>query len=96
LKKYITKIPPLAKNRYLITGTLFLVWISFFDSYNFIYHGKLISQKKEYEQELNRLKSATAQNKAFINQLKNPVFSEKYAREQFLMKKDGEDIFIIE
>jgi cell division protein DivIC len=96
VKKLYSKIPPIAKNRYFITGILFLVWISFFDSYNFIFHSKLISQKSEYIKELDRLKSATAKNNEFIKKLQNPEFSEKYAREKFLMKKDGEDIFILE
>ena len=96
MKKIYAKIPALAKNRYFITGVLFAVWISFFDSYNFIFHAKLISQKNDYKEELNRLKSATSKNNEFIEKLQNPEFSEKYAREKFLMKKDGEDIFIIE
>lgn len=96
MKDFYNKIPSLAKNRYLITGLLFAVWIGFFDSYNFIYHTKLISQKNEYKKELNRLRSATAKNKEFIKKLENPEFSEKYAREKFLMKRDGEDIYIVE
>jgi cell division protein DivIC len=96
LKDFYNKIPSLAKNRYFVTGVLFVVWISFFDSYNFIYHAKLISQKKDYKKELNRLRLATLTNNEFIKKLQNPEFSEKYAREKFLLKKDGEDIFIIE
>jgi len=96
VKDFYNKIPPLAKNRYFITGLLFAVWICFFDSYNFIYHAKLVSQKNDYEKELFRLKSSTTNNNEFIKKLENPEFSEKYAREKFLMKKDGEDIFIID
>jgi cell division protein DivIC len=96
LKDFYNKIPSLAKNRYFVTGVLFVVWISFFDSYNFIYHAKLISQKKDYKKELNRLRLATLTSNEFIKKLQNPEFSEKYAREKFLLKKDGEDIFIIE
>jgi len=96
VKNLYNKIPSIVKNRYFVTGVLFAVWISFFDSYNFIYHAKLISQKNDYKKELNRLKTATVKNNEFIKQLQNPEFSGKYAREKFLMKKDGEDIFIIE
>ena len=96
MKNFYNKIPSLAKNRYFVTGVLFVVWISFFDSYNFIYHAKLISQKNDYKKELNRLRTATLTNNEFIKKLQNPEFSEKYAREKFLLKKDGEDIFIVE
>lgn len=96
MKKLFDKIPAIAKNRYLITGLVFLTWISFFDSYNFIFHYQLKQKKKEYEKELYHLKHETYTNKQFIQQLENPAFAEKYAREKFLMKKEGEDIFIIE
>lgn len=96
MKQLFDKIPALAKNRYLLTGLLFATWITFFDSYNIIYHFKLMGKKAEFEKELFRLKQATRTNKQFIEKLQNPEFAEKYAREKFLMKKEGEDIFIIE
>lgn len=96
MKQLFNKIPPFAKNRYFITGLVFVVWISFFDSYNFIFHYELKEKKEEYEKELFRLNSEINANNKFIQQLHNPEFAEKYAREKFLMKKDGEDIFIIE
>ena len=96
MKQYLDKIPALAKNRYFVTGLIFVIWISFFDSYNFIFHYKLKDKKEEFQKELDRLNYEIKINNDFIQQLQNPEFAEKYAREKFLMKKDGEDIFIIE
>lgn len=96
LKDLYQKIPSIYTNRYIITAIIFLVWISFFDAYNFVYHAKLMNKKKEYQQELQELKNETIKNKKFIEKLQHPYFAEKYAREKFLMKKEGEDIFIVE
>ncbi len=96
MRKIYNDIPDLAKNKFLLTGLIFVIWITFFDSYNFIWHYELMDKKEQYEQELFRLKKETAKNKQFIQKLNNPAFAEKYAREKFLLKKEGEDIFIIE
>lgn len=96
MKKWIEIIPSWARNQYFISGVAFCVWVSFFDSYNFIYHYKLKTQKRELEAELFRLSTETDKNNAFIQLLQNPEFAEQYAREKFYMKKEGEDIFVIE
>jgi cell division protein DivIC len=96
MKKLLSKIPDFAKNKYFITGFIFVIWILFFDSYNFIYHWELKDKKQELLQEHDRLKVETEKNKKFIQKLNEPNFAEKYAREKFLMKKDSEDIFIID
>ncbi|MBI35608.1 MAG: septum formation initiator [Flavobacteriales bacterium] len=94
--KILKKIPPAFKNKYLITGLLFSIWICFFDHYNFIFHAELIQQKKELKNDLNRLKIETAKNKMFLRNMNNNEFMEKYAREHYLMKKKGEDIFMLD
>lgn len=72
------------------------MWLSFFDNYNFFFHAELIDQKNELKAEFLRLKKETVKNQIFIRNLNNAEFMEKYARERYLMKKDGEDVFIIE
>ena len=94
--KYIKNITPVFKNKYSITSMFFLIWISFFDHYNFIFHADLVQQKKELENELNRLKTETRKNKIFLRNMNNEEFLEKYAREHYLMKKKGEDIFMLD
>lgn len=84
------------KNRYLIIGFSFVVWLSFFDHYNFFFHADLVQQRDELKQELLRLKKETEKNKVFLRNLNNNEFMEKYAREHFLMKREGEDIFMTE
>jgi len=94
--KFIDNIPSFFKNRYLLTSTIFIVWLSFFDHYNFFFHADLIDQKNELKEELTRLKKETAKNKIFLRNMNNDEFMEKYAREHYLMKKEDEDIFMLD
>jgi cell division protein DivIC len=93
----LSRIPSFLKNRYVLTGAGFLVWILFFDSRDLITSHfrergelqKLEESKKYYQQQI-------ASTKRELEQLKtNPAVLERYAREKFLMKKDKEDLFRI-
>ncbi len=93
----LSRIPPFLKNKYVLTGAGFLIWILFFDSRDLITSHfrergelqKLEESKKYYQQQI-------ASTKRELEQLKtNPAVLERYAREKFLMKKDKEDLFRI-
>jgi cell division protein DivIC len=94
--KLIEKIPPLFKNRYILTLTIFIIWIILFDSNN------LIARFKEVR-ELNKLKSDREYfikkielDKRKLMELKTDNHNlEKFAREQYRMKKSDEDLFIV-
>ena len=92
----LKSVPPFFKNKYVIIGSFFLVWITFFDHYNFLFHARLRVEKKELKRELVRLRRETTRNKIFLRNLNNSEFMEKYAREHYLMKKKGEDIFMLD
>lgn len=91
------KILNVLKNKYFIVSIAFLVWLVFFDQNNIISQIKLsrklrqLQQQKEYYQdEIRNNEKATLELMIDTEQL------EKYAREKYLMKKDNEDIYIIE
>lgn len=74
-----------------------LIWMIFIDQNNFInlfqYRSELssLNKKKEYYQnEIERMKS---DRNIIFNDSKSV---ERYAREKYLMKKENEDIYIIE
>ena len=84
------------KSTYSIIITLFIIWMIFFDSNSIIVHnelnhdiGKLNEQKMFYINEINK------DNKE-LDLIQSDTGLEKYAREKLFMKKDNEDIFIIE
>ena len=96
IKKFINKIPKPLKNRYIITLVAFTIWIVFIDDYNIIKQqkikksiNKLEAEKEKYLQDF-RKDSIT---EYYLKYEKKE--QEKIAREQYLMKKDNEDIYVI-
>lgn len=87
----------LIKNRYFLSGLVFVVWMSFFDRYDlgtqYAYQqekNKLEEQKAFYEEEILTIE------KAVKDVQYNPSEIQRIARERYKMKKDNEDIFVIE
>jgi cell division protein FtsB len=96
MKPSLKKIWPFLKNKYLIAITFFLVWILFFDQNNlidrFVSVKKLQQMKKDKMYYIEKIKVDTKKLEELHTDREN---LEKFAREQYLMKKDDEDIFII-
>jgi cell division protein FtsB len=88
---------PLFKNKYTLSLILFFSWIFFFDQNNLIDRISNIQQLHQLEQDryyyLEKIKQDTERLKELKSNSEN---LEKFAREQYLMKKPNEDIFIIE
>ena len=91
------KITTILTNKYLITSVFFIVWMLFFDQRDYF-------QLRDRQAELNKLE---AKKRYYVKEIEktqkeledlqhNPAALEKFAREHYLMKKDGEDIYIIE
>ena len=84
------------KNIFLLVTIIFIVWMLFFDANSWLIHRELnkeidaLNVKKEfYKSEINS-------DKKEIKILQTPEGVEKYAREKYNMKKENEDIYIIE
>jgi cell division protein FtsB len=90
------KYLPYLKNKFLLTAVGFIVWLSFFDRNDFFttygYHKKLKSLKKEDAYYREEIKKYTSD---LNNLMTNYKTLEKYAREEYLMKKDNEDVYVI-
>jgi cell division protein DivIC len=96
LKKFWNAVLPLLKNKFTLTLIIFLGWISFFDQSNMYDRTQNMGQLHQLEKDkiyfINKIKEDSAK----LNELKTDTRNlEKFAREQYLMKKDKEDIFII-
>ncbi len=87
---------PWYKNRYLIVFVALTVWLTFFDQNNFVYQHKLGKQINELETEKEFYKLEILQLKEQKESLSTDEdMLEKYAREQFLMKRTDEDLFLL-
>ena len=94
--KLLTHIPSWLKNKYLLAGAFFVVWMLFFDPKDlgsvFTRRAKLKSLQKT---ELHMNKEIADTYKELYLLKTNAQTIERYARENYMMKKDNEDLFIV-
>lgn len=94
--KYLQAILPYLKNKYVITITLFLMWMLFFDRHDIISQIQLKRQLNRIEDERafyhEMIKEINASNEELFT---SDETLEKFAREKYLMKRDNEDVFLI-
>lgn len=84
------------KNIFVIILIIFTVWMVFFDSNSLLIHNELNSEIKTLEDEKEYYRKEINKDKEAIKELKNEEGLEKYAREEYYMKRENEDIYIIE
>src|SRR5690348_4328007 len=95
--KFLTHIPSWLKNKYLLTGVFFVVWMLFFDPKDILSGIERRSKLNELQTSEQHLKQLISDSRQELQLLKNNAASiEKYAREKYMMKKDNEDLFIVE
>lgn len=83
------------KNKYLLAGVFFLAWIFFFDPKDLISTIKRQAKLKELQKSDEHLNKKINESEQELSQLKTDAQTiEKYARENYLMKKDNEDLYI--
>lgn len=84
------------KNKYFIASVLFIIWVAFFDQNNLVERMQNKKELKQLEEDKVYYQEKIKENAARLNELKtNNENLEKFAREQYLMKKENEDVFII-
>jgi cell division protein DivIC len=83
-------------NKYIWVLLFFAAWMIFLDNYSYFEHRILDNQIDELEDNKEYYQEEIKKDEQQIKQLKNPEQVEKYAREKYYMKKDSEDIYIIE
>jgi cell division protein DivIC len=83
-------------NKYVIVLLFFVIWLLFLDNYSYLDHRILNNEINELEDNKTYYKEEIAKDNDQIKKLKNPAQIEKYAREKYYMKKDSEDIYIVE
>lgn len=96
LQRILRKILPVFKNKYLLTFLIFLVWLTFFDQNNLVDRVRQMTRHKELQEEKEFYRQKIREDSTKLHQLKtNEENLEEFAREEYYMKKDNEDIFII-
>ena len=83
-------------NKYTITSLIFLVWLTFFDRNNLVekmqLRSKIATLKREKAYYQDKIEEDNRKIKELLSSKEN---LEKFAREQYLMKKPNEVLFVI-
>jgi len=86
----------LIKSTYGIIIILFIIWMIFFDSNSFIIHNELNNDINELNDQKSYYEKEIAKDNIELQMIQPDSGLEKYAREKLYMKKDNEEIFLIE
>jgi cell division protein DivIC len=96
LKQLWFWILPLLKNKFTLSFIIFVGWIIFFDQNNLFDRVENLEQLHQLEKDKAYYLDKIKQDSVKLIELKTDKENlEKFAREQYLMKKKNEDIFII-
>jgi len=92
MKNFLRKL----KNKYLLVSLIAFLWMLFFDRHDLLFQYRLRRKIKQLEQDKLYYQSVIQKlNEEKIMLIKNPDALEKYAREQYWMKQENEDLYVI-
>ena len=83
-------------NIYVLVLTVFVIWMLFFDTNSFMIHRELRKEIKNLEKTQQFLRSEIEKDKKIIEKLSDTNELEKFAREQYYLKRKNEEIYLIE
>jgi len=94
--KFLPTIFRFLRNKFLLATIFFVLWILFFDHNNFFQNRQYRSELKTLTDNKKYYKEQIEKTKREIELIKtSPLWIEKIAREKYLMKREGEDIFVV-
>lgn len=89
-------IPPFIRNKYFVTGLVFVVWLTFFDRFDLFTQWGLTADLNNKKKEMDYYRDMTKEMERINEEtFSNDQSLERFAREEYLMKKKDEDIFVI-
>ena len=92
-KKVLRKL----NNRYVYATLVFLVVILFIDQFNLFEQIRLHRLLKDQKQQIEYYESEISESKEYLDALQNDTATmEKVAREQYMMKRDNEVVYLID
>ena len=95
--KLLSHIPPFLRNKFFIASVCFAAWLLFFDKNDFFVQRERQSELKALQKSKAYYTKEIAAERKFAQDLKHdPATIEKFAREKYGMKRDNEDLFLIQ
>ena len=97
LKQFRNKpVVKIITNKYVLILATFIVWMVFFDENSYLNHREFNKEIEKLNSEKEYYKSEIKKDDALIKNLDDQEELEKFAREEYKMKKENEDIYIIQ
>jgi RNase adaptor protein for sRNA GlmZ degradation len=94
--RFIEKIPASLRNKYILTTIIFLIWILLLDSNNLVARVKEMRELHNLKNDKEYYTKKIEVDRKKLRELKTDNRNlEKFAREQYLMKKTDEDLYIV-
>lgn len=84
------------KNIFILILVVFAVWMLFFDANSWLIHHELNTEIEDLENEKEYYIKEIEKDKKDLKKLSTDEGLEKFAREEYYMKRDNEEIYIIE
>ena len=81
---------------YIVIFLIFLIWMIFLDTHSLKIHNELNQEIDKLEVQKKELRQLIEEDKRSIQQLSSKDSLERFARENYGHKKEGETIFHIE
>jgi cell division protein DivIC len=92
----LDRIPRVFRSFYFFASVGFLVWMFVFDSNDVFKQYDMYAKWRELQAEKEYyLKNIDVVKKDRAELLSSPELLEKFAREKYIMKRPGEDVFIL-
>jgi cell division protein DivIC len=89
------KLPKYLRNKYTLATGVFLLWICFFNDIDLFYIIQSRREVSSLRKEVDRMKEENAQATESLYDLSHNKGSlEKFARENYYMKKSNEDVYV--
>ncbi len=96
MKSFVQTLIKILKKKYLLASVLFITWLFLFDGNNLIDRISALRTLHQLERDKKYYTEKIISDLKKLEELKtNNDNLEKFAREQYLMKKENEDIFVI-
>lgn len=92
----LSRIPQFLRSFYFLAGLAFLVWMCVFDSNDLLKQYEIYQKWRELQNDKEYYLTEIEKVKKDRTELmSSPELLEKFAREKYIMKRPGEDVFIL-
>jgi cell division protein FtsB len=96
MKPVFEKIYRSLRNKYVVAGLIFAVWICFLDQNSIVEHIAIQRNISRMERQMQYYRTVVRQNNKRLYELKSDSRNlEKFARERYLMRASNEDVFLV-